>query len=62
MIRSCAWCGKEFGSKSPHGDSEVTHGMCTACLDQFLATLKPTELPGDGKEGDSTLPAKKEEG
>lgn len=46
MIRSCAWCGREFGCKPPLEIREVTHGICKACEERFLADLEmltPTE-------------------
>jgi len=31
LIRACAWCNKEIGSKEPLEDNSITHTICEEC-------------------------------
>jgi hypothetical protein len=41
MITVCAWCQKYMGSKEPLHDPEVSHGICSACVERQSLTDAP---------------------
>ena len=38
MVTVCAWCQKYMGSKEPFHDPEVSHGICSACVERQALT------------------------
>jgi hypothetical protein len=34
MVTVCAWCEKYMGSREPLHDTNVSHGICEACLER----------------------------
>lgn len=45
MKVECAWCKKMLGEKEPLDDLQVTHGICSECMANFM-----TEIPSE-REG-----------
>jgi hypothetical protein len=41
MVTVCAWCQKYMGSKEPLHDPEVSHGICSACVERQSLTDTP---------------------
>jgi hypothetical protein len=41
MVTVCAWCQKYMGSKEPLHDPEVSHGICSACVERQSLTDSP---------------------
>ncbi|MHB0874424.1 MAG: hypothetical protein ACYC5O_00115 [Anaerolineae bacterium] len=37
LVISCAWCGKELGSRPGAGVSGHSHGMCPRCAETFIS-------------------------
>ena len=56
MIRSCAWCGREFGCKPPLEIREVTHGICKACEERPRLVVRRKAWPLDGSGDDWVCP------
>ncbi len=40
MLRRCAWCRSDMGSKEAQGDDHVTHGICLRCCEEILQAAR----------------------
>jgi hypothetical protein len=47
MIRICAWCKADMGTKEPLDDTSVSHGICVECANEFRAFLKVEKFVED---------------
>lgn len=43
MIRICAWCKADMGTKEPLEDTRVTHAMCKACEFNLAEELRQAD-------------------